>query len=169
MSIFSMDKRGSLFYKTDMTPERFCEWLNQLETPNNTAFTVRESGDADIMYQYQYSVFRFFGKVRALMSKFHVERKDGGLKLTVIFRKPLLTFPVILTAWLVFVFGLTFFLAVTSEKGITPELITLGISAFLIALLLWVLVMFQARLSIKSLRRHILHREQMDCKKFYGR
>ena len=169
MSIVNMDKRGLLFYKTDMTPEKFCVWLNEWETPNGTAFTVRKSGDAEIMYQYQQIIFHFFGRVRSLMSKFLVEKSDGGLRMTVIFRKPLLAFPAIITAWLVFVFGTTLGFAVNSEAGVAPELIVLGVGAFIVAALLWILVMFQARISIRILKRHILRREQMDLKKFYGR
>jgi hypothetical protein len=168
MSILNMDKRGSLFYKTDMTPEKFCGWLNEWETPNRTAFAVRKSGGNEITYQYQQIIFHFFGDVRSLVSKFLVEKRDGGLKMTVIFRKPLLAFPAIITAWLIFVFGTTLGFAVSSEKGVALDLIVLGVAAFIIAALLWFLVMFQARFSIRILKRHILRREQMDLKKFYG-
>lgn len=161
MNIIGMNKRGSLLYRTAMTPQQFCVWLNELEASNNTAFTVRDSGGAEIMYHHQVLTFHLFGKVSALKSKFRVIKEDGGIRMVVIFRKPLIAFPAILTAWLVFVFGLTYGLAVTSEAGVTPELIVLGAAAFIIAALLWVLVMFQARFSIRELRRHILQRERM--------
>ncbi len=164
-----MDKRGSLFYKTDMTPEQFCEWLNEWKTPNSIEFTIHKSRGADIMYQYQNIIFHFFGKVKSLISKFLVESRDGGLRITVIFRKPLLAFPAVITAWLVFVFGLTYGMALTSGSGIKPELIVLGAAAFIIASLLWIGVLIQPRFAIKSLRKHILNREQMECKKFFGR
>jgi hypothetical protein len=111
----------------------------------------------------------FFGKVKSLISKFLVESRDGGLRITVIFRKPLLAFPAVITAWLVFVFGLTYGMALTSGSGIKPELIVLGAAAFIIAALLWIGVLIQPRFAIKSLRKHILNREQMECKKFFGR